>query len=130
MPFYMQYLATWPEYFTVAEAPNGQCMAYIFGKAEGRGEHWHGHVTAVTVAPEFRRLGLAQQLMNSLESISEHFHNGYFVDLYVRMSNAVAIGMYKKLGYSIYRQVIGYCMFVLLPPDPCWFLVLSFSFDF
>ena len=35
-------------------------------------------------------------------------HRGYFVDLYVRMSNDVAIGMYKKLGYSVYRQVIGY----------------------
>ncbi len=66
--------ATWPEYFTVAEAPHGSTMAYIFGKAEGRGENWHGHVTAVTVAPEFRRLGLAQQLMHSLETISEHLY--------------------------------------------------------
>ncbi len=24
-------------------------MGYILGKAEGEGEHWHGHVTAVTV---------------------------------------------------------------------------------
>jgi N-terminal acetyltransferase B complex catalytic subunit len=30
------------------------------------------------------------------------------VDLYVRKSNNVAIGMYKGFGYSIYRQVIGY----------------------
>jgi hypothetical protein len=35
-------------------------------------------------------------------------HRGYFVDLYVRKSNALAIGMYKKFGYSIYREVIGY----------------------
>jgi hypothetical protein len=28
MPFYMQYMATWPEYFTVAEAPTGSTMAY------------------------------------------------------------------------------------------------------
>lgn len=27
------------------------------GKAEGKAELWHGHVTAVTVAPEYRRLG-------------------------------------------------------------------------
>ena len=33
------------------------------GKAEGLGKDWHGHVTAVTVAPEFRRLGLAAKLM-------------------------------------------------------------------
>jgi|APGre2960657505_1045072.scaffolds.fasta_scaffold78450_2 ribosomal protein S18 acetylase RimI-like enzyme len=61
------------------------------GKAEGKGENWHGHVTAVTaraafyacrgtqrlthslhfgssqVAPEYRRQGLAQKLMGLLE---------------------------------------------------------------
>jgi N-terminal acetyltransferase B complex catalytic subunit len=41
------------------------------GKAEGEQENWHGHVTAVTVGPEFRRLGLAKKLMNLLEEISE-----------------------------------------------------------
>ena len=43
------------------------------GKAEGKveREEWHGHVTAVTVAPEFRRLGLAAKLMAGLEDISE-----------------------------------------------------------
>lgn len=40
------------------------------GKAEGRKELWHGHVTAVTVAPEYRRLGVAKQLMDSLETVS------------------------------------------------------------
>ena len=43
------------------------------GKAEGGGEKWHGHVTALTVAPEFRRLGLAGTLMNNLEQISEQY---------------------------------------------------------
>jgi hypothetical protein len=38
----------------VAEGPGRQCMGYVLGKAEGVGEGWHGHVTAVTVAPEFR----------------------------------------------------------------------------
>ncbi|CAN0294708.1 unnamed protein product [Discosporangium mesarthrocarpum] len=70
MPFYLQYLATWPEYFLVKEAPDGTLMGYIMGKAEGRKEHWHGHVTAVTVAPEYRRLGVAKQLMDSLETVS------------------------------------------------------------
>lgn len=41
------------------------------GKAEGKGENWHGHVTAVTVGNNFRRLGLAKQLMNLLEDISQ-----------------------------------------------------------
>lgn len=41
------------------------------GKAEGTDRLWHGHVTALTVAPEFRRLGLADKLMTMLEQVSE-----------------------------------------------------------
>lgn len=41
------------------------------GKAEGREQNWHGHVTAVTVAPEYRRMGLAANFMQKLEEISE-----------------------------------------------------------
>ena len=107
MSFYMQYLAKWPEYCFNVTAAQGRPMGYILGKAEGLGEQWHGHVTAVTVPPEYRRLGVAAQLMDMLERVSEWDH-GYFVDLFVRESNTLAIGMYKKLGYSIFRQVIGY----------------------
>jgi GNAT superfamily N-acetyltransferase len=137
-------------------------MGYIMGKAEGKGKNWHGHVTALTVAPEFRRIGLgeplahplsplhlpprrspastpnsqlsttphgghdelgegnnlgnsilrttepwistpAHHMMNELEEISEKKHNGYFVDLFVRKSNTLAINMYTKFGYSVFR---------------------------
>lgn len=71
------------------------------GKSEGQQELWHGHVTAVTVAPEFRRLGLARLLMQELEDISRDVYNAYFVDLFVRKSNSLAINMYHKLGYSV-----------------------------
>ena len=103
MSFYTQYLAKWPEYCFNVTAAQGRPMGYILGKAEGLGEEWHGHVTAVTVPPEYRRLGVAAQLMDMLERVSE-WDKGYFVDLFVRESNALAIGMYKKLGYSVYRQ--------------------------
>jgi len=105
--FYLQYLAHWPEYFQVAESAGGTIMGYIMGKAEGKATNWHGHVTALTVAPEYRRLGLANQLMEILEHISER-KQCYFVDLFVRVSNSVAIGMYNKLGYCIYRTVLNY----------------------
>lgn len=61
----------------------------------------------ITVAPEYRRLGVANRLMDSLENISEE-KNCYFVDLFVRLSNSIAIDMYKRLGYTIYRRVLGY----------------------
>ena len=60
----------------------------------GSNENWHGHVTAVTCAPSHRRLGLAGRLMDALEKISEQ-KDCWFVDLFVRVSNTVAITMYK-----------------------------------
>jgi N-terminal acetyltransferase B complex catalytic subunit len=53
----------------------------VLGKAEGTGAEWHGHVTAVTVAPEYRRLGLARKMMDLLEHVSDESYQGYFVDL-------------------------------------------------
>ena len=72
----------------------------VLGKAEGEGELWHGHVTAVTVGPPFRRQGLAQKLMNLLEDVTDHVHNAYFVDLFVRVSNTAAIEMYKAVRFE------------------------------
>ncbi|KAH3765448.1 N-alpha-acetyltransferase 20 [Pelomyxa schiedti] len=106
--FYFMYMAKWPEYVTLAESPTGRQMGYIWGKAEGEGEKWHGHVTAVTVAPEYRRIALANSLMHVLEQVTEVIHNGYFVDLFVRASNNSAIAMYTKLGYTVYRRVLEY----------------------
>ncbi|KAK0083995.1 hypothetical protein PV325_007806 [Microctonus aethiopoides] len=103
----MLYLAHWPEYVQVAESPSGEIMGYIMGKAEGPGESWHGHVTALTVSPDYRRLGLAAKLMKYLEDISEK-KQAYFVDLFVRVSNKVAIQMYQQLGYIVYRTVLEY----------------------
>ncbi|KAJ2125110.1 N-acetyltransferase [Coemansia sp. RSA 720] len=106
--FYLSYMSNWPDLFTVAESPAHKLMGYSMGKVEGTGELWHGHVTALTVAPECRRLGLARGLMRGLEDASEKIHDCYFVDLFVRPSNTVAIQMYEHLGYILYRRVIDY----------------------
>ena len=81
------YMSRWPELFTVAEAPDSSIMGYMLGKSEGVENLWHGHVSAVTVAPMYRRLGLAKTLMDDLESTSSKVYNAYFVDLFVRASN-------------------------------------------
>lgn len=43
-------------------------------------------------------------------TLTIHFHRkqAYFVDLFVRVSNKVAVDMYKRLGYSVYRKVLEY----------------------
>lgn len=105
--FYLQYIINWPEYFQVAIHPSGKMMGYIMGKAEGRGTDWHGHVTAVSVDPEFRRMKLAAAFMENLEKISDK-KGCYFVDLFVRVSNEAARKLYRSLGYIVYRRIIDY----------------------
>ncbi|TFK54689.1 acyl-CoA N-acyltransferase [Heliocybe sulcata] len=106
--FYLQYLTRWPDLCCVQEAPSGRLMGYVLGKAEGTGTEWHGHVTALSVAPEYRRLSLGRKMMALLEFVSDETYKGFFVDLYVRCMNKVAIGMYEGLGYSVYRRVREY----------------------
>lgn len=107
LTFYLHYLVRWPDYFIVGEHPSGDMMAYIMGKVEGDGENWHGHVTALSVASIYRRTNLAAKLMMELETVSER-KQAYFVDLFVRQSNHVAMTMYERLGYSVYRRVLDY----------------------
>jgi N-terminal acetyltransferase B complex catalytic subunit len=42
-------------------------------KVEGNAENWHGHVTCLSVAPEFRRQGASRELMNVFEKTSEMY---------------------------------------------------------
>ncbi len=106
--FYGKYIAEWGEYCVAAENSIGNIEGYVLGKVEGKDKMWHGHVTAVTVSPEYRMQGLARAFMDYLEYITSAIHNAWFVDLFVRSTNKVAIKMYQKLGYSIYRTVIKY----------------------
>lgn len=80
----------------------------VIGKAEGQGANYHGHITALSIAPEYRRLQLAKRLTNLLEQISDSVYQGFFVDLYVRPSNQIATGMYEGMGYSVFRTVKDY----------------------
>lgn len=46
--------------------------------------------------------------MNLLELVSDDVYKGFFVDLYVRCTNDLAINMYEGFGYSVYRRVEQY----------------------
>uniref|UniRef100_A0A060SZF1 ARAD1C04532p n=1 Tax=Blastobotrys adeninivorans TaxID=409370 RepID=A0A060SZF1_BLAAD len=107
--YYLQYLATWPDMVFQAISPGGKMTGYMIGKSEGRGQEWHSHVTAVTVDYDHRRLGIARQLVRHLEHVSSEDSIGcYFMDLFVRTSNKTAIDMYKRMGFSVFRRVVGY----------------------
>lgn len=106
--FYLEYLTTWPSLFfksTEFDIDSG----YVMAKTEGKQELWHTHITAVTVNAHYRRLGLASYLCQNLEYMTDAPpHETNFIDLFVKVTNSLAIRMYEKLGYSVYRRVCGY----------------------
>jgi N-terminal acetyltransferase B complex catalytic subunit len=84
LSFYLSYMATWPDLLLVqhslhanevtgnpriptSKKEEGRMMGYLMGKLEGHGKDWHSHVTAITVSPEYRRLGVARGLMAGFE---------------------------------------------------------------
>ncbi|KAI1006211.1 hypothetical protein K3495_g2008 [Podosphaera aphanis] len=114
--FYFSYLARWPHLFTVASGPDNMINAYVMGKLESTPDYathsphylpFHAHITALTVAPQSRRLGLARTLSSSLEAAGDSY-DAWFVDLFVRKSNLIAQSLYRGLGYSVYRTVKEY----------------------
>ncbi|POS79659.1 N-acetyltransferase 5 [Diaporthe helianthi] len=114
--FYLQYHAKWPALFQVAEDQDGNIIGYLMGKLESSPAYyqgsenylpWHAHITALTVAPEARRLGIGKLLSEQLEAVADD-NNAWFVDLFVRASNHKAIAFYKSMGYSVYRVVKDY----------------------
>lgn len=111
--FYGKYIAKWPDFCISMLNNSGSVFAYLIGKVEGDKHNeatkdWHGHVSAVTVAPKARRQGIARYLMDYLETVSADRYNAFFVDLFVRSKNAIAINMYRQLGYDVYRTVHKY----------------------
>jgi len=47
-------------------------------------------------------------MMDLLERVSDDVLHGWFVDLFVRVSNKTAIHMYERMGYSVYRRIRAY----------------------
>ena len=76
MDFYLTYMVKWPDMFFAEEAPNGQVVGIGIGKVEGdtnpEKKDWHGHVSVLTIAPEYRRVGYSLKFMQFIEEVSEH----------------------------------------------------------
>lgn len=111
--FYFEYLILWPGLFfkSVEHTFHSEhsISGYMMAKTEGKVQDWHTHITAVTVAPEFRRISLASKLCTTLEAITDAApHKVNFIDLFVKCNNELAIKLYEKLNYSVFRRVVGY----------------------
>ena len=81
--------------FLVSENENGEVMGYV-GMMYVLDE---GYISNVAVAPEYRRNGLADGLINALKERAKQLELT-FVTLEVREFNEPARALYKKHGFS------------------------------
>jgi N-alpha-acetyltransferase 10/11 len=59
-------------------------------------ESKHGHITSLAVKRPFRRLGLAQKLMNQASLAMVECFDAQYVSLHVRKSNRAALNLYTN----------------------------------
>lgn len=59
-------------------------------------ESKHGHITSLAVKRPFRRLGLAQKLMNQASYSMVECFDAQYVSLHVRKSNRAALNLYTN----------------------------------
>lgn len=81
--------------FLVAQGKNGDVLGYV-GMMYVLDE---GYISNVAVAPECRRMGIADALMERLKAAADELKLS-FVTLEVRESNEPARSLYKKHGFS------------------------------
>ncbi|MBD0373165.1 MAG: GNAT family N-acetyltransferase [Pyrinomonadaceae bacterium] len=100
-----EYLLTAPESVSYrAVTPNGMMVGFIVGLIEP--DHT-GHITTVGVAPEHRRRGIAQRMMEKAEDGFRR-RNVRVVRLEVRSVNAGAQQLYRNLGYIVTQRLPRY----------------------
>jgi [ribosomal protein S18]-alanine N-acetyltransferase len=129
--WYQQHLTDWPDLAFVIVEKERRVVAYLLGKtqevavdrrsafgvgADGssslllratrpRSEHV-GHVSSLAVLPEFRRQGLASQLLDAFHERIERKCQS--ASLHCRTSNQAAVRLYESSGYEASYTIPNY----------------------
>jgi ribosomal-protein-alanine N-acetyltransferase len=111
--FFMDLHQRFPETFIVAEE-NEELAGYIMCRIEVGLSNYgfgglvkKGHVVSIAVMPQHRRKGVAQAVIKrALEGMEYYKAKQCFLE--VRVTNDIAISLYKKLCFEITRTIKGY----------------------
>ncbi len=116
--YYMQYLLSNPTDFYSARSfvskhhiPTQMIytnfvLGYVLGREESK-EKPCLHLSALSVCPSLRKFKIGTKLMEMF-GCNGNSYKSWFIDLFVRKSNKIAISFYKKLGYVAYRSIFDY----------------------
>jgi ribosomal-protein-alanine N-acetyltransferase len=112
--FYRDLYTRYPETFLVAEV-NGEIQGYVMCRIE-RGFSKLGkmlptklsHIVSIAVMKDYRRLGIAENLMKETMKRSVQHHSTTECYLEVRVTNEAALKLYLKLKFSKIKRNYGY----------------------
>ena len=111
--FFVDLYQRFPETFIVAEE-NEKILGYIMCRIEVGLSNFglgglikKGHVVSIAVLLEGRRKGIARALLKKAMA-GMSYYKAKQIYLEVRVTNDVAISLYKKLGLDIARTISGY----------------------
>jgi ribosomal-protein-alanine acetyltransferase len=80
---------------------NGEPVGFAIGRMDAKRGKLYGHILTVETLPLHRRMGIAEKLLENLETLLKG-KGAVESRLEVRENNIAAISLYEKLGY---RQV-------------------------
>uniref|UniRef100_A0A915CJS4 N-terminal amino-acid N(alpha)-acetyltransferase NatA n=1 Tax=Parascaris univalens TaxID=6257 RepID=A0A915CJS4_PARUN len=106
MKYYFYHALSWPQLSYVAEDDKGNIVGYVLAKMEEEADDDpHGHITSLAVKRSYRRLGLAQKLMDQTARAMIETFNAKYVSLHVRVSNRAALNLYQNtLKFEIWDR--------------------------
>ncbi|EFP87560.1 uncharacterized protein PGTG_13931 [Puccinia graminis f. sp. tritici CRL 75-36-700-3] len=87
----------------IRQATKGRVVGYILAKMEeDPADEPHGHVTSISVLRTYRRLGLANKLMQQAQKAMRDVFGAIYVSLHVRKTNRAALSLYQDtLGFAV-----------------------------
>ncbi len=103
--FYKSILDNYPEAFQVACNNNGKIIGYIMWRVERSPSINRlkltnkGHLVSIAVLKSYRRVGIAATLLsNSMKKLKKYKVHEFVLE--VRVSNYLAINLYKKFNFN------------------------------
>jgi ribosomal protein S18 acetylase RimI-like enzyme len=80
----------------------GRLVGIVIGSYDGRMKGW---INRLAVDPEWRRMGIAQRLINAVERNLEKLGATIFCAL-VETPNNESLSLFKKLGYTVHPDIL------------------------
>ena len=94
-------MKAFPEFF-IGAFHKGKLVGVVIGSYEGRMKGW---INRLAVDPEYRRRGIAQQLISAVEKTLEKRGAKIFCAL-IEVPNEESVNMFQKKGYVAHRDIL------------------------